>query len=203
MQNEARTPATRGRLLGAAIGLALLAGACGGGPAGTAPQQPAGGTTAEVNPKADIPDNQSYVLFSPASGGFTVKVPEGWARTDEGSAVTFTDKLNRIRLEAVVAPAPPTVDSARATGLASIKGVTAGYQGGEVTTVQRPAGGAVLIRYQAAAAPDPVTGKVVRDAVERYEFWRGGTEAIIVLSGPATADNVDPWRVITDSFRWR
>ena len=53
------------------------------------------------------------------------------------------------------------------------------------------------------APADPVTGKVVHDAVERYEFWRAGTEAILTLSGPVGADNVDPWRIVTDSFRWR
>ena len=29
-----------------------------------------------------------------------------------------------------------------------------------------------------------------------------GREAIVTLSGPRGADNVDPWRVITDSLRW-
>jgi len=48
-----------------------------------------------------------------------------------------------------------------------------------------------------------VTGKVVRDDVERYEFWRGGTEAVLTLSGAAGSDNVDPWRLVTDSFTWR
>jgi hypothetical protein len=24
----------------------------------------------------------------------------------------------------------------------------------------------------------------------------------VTLSGPAGADNVDPWRTVTDSFRW-
>lgn len=36
---------------------------------------------AESNPAGDIPDNQAYVTYTPAQGGFTVKVPEGWAQT--------------------------------------------------------------------------------------------------------------------------
>ena len=53
------------------------------------------------------------------------------------------------------------------------------------------------------SAPDPVTARVRRDDVQRYEFWRAGVEAVVVLSGPVGADNADPWRTITDSFRWR
>jgi hypothetical protein len=47
-----------------------------------------------------------------------------------------------------------------------------------------------------------VTGKVFRDAVERYEFYRNGTETVVILAGPTGADNVDPWRTVTNSFRW-
>jgi hypothetical protein len=43
---------------------------------------------------------------------------------------------------------------------------------------------------------------VVRDDVERYEFWRGDHEVVLTLSAPHGADNVDPWRTVTDSFRW-
>jgi hypothetical protein len=47
-----------------------------------------------------------------------------------------------------------------------------------------------------------VTGKRRTDAVERYLFFHHGREAILTLSGPKGADNVDPWRIITDSLRW-
>jgi hypothetical protein len=68
--------------------------------------------------------------------------------------------------------------------------------------VSRAGGTAVLIRYSADSQPDPVTGKVYKDAIERYEFYRNGTEAVVTLAGPAGADNVDPWRTVTNSFRW-
>jgi hypothetical protein len=82
----------------------------------------------------------------------------------------------------------------------AISSTVGGFRPGKVTSVQRKAGPAVLITYQADAAPDPVTGKVVKDDVERYEFWRSGTEVILTLSGPKGSDNVDPWRIVTDSF---
>jgi hypothetical protein len=209
----------------AAAGLALVLGACGNGakhpygastatstsrvPAAsptTAAPASSGGVNPnapEVNPAGDIPDNQVFVSYRPPGGQFTVKVPEGWARIVRGGTVSFTDKLNTIRMESRPAPAAPTVASARQAELAAIQAASRHYEAGTVTQVRRTAGAAVLITYKADAPADPVTGKVVHDTVERYEFWRGGTEAILTLSGPVGADNVDPWRIVTDSFQWR
>ena len=64
------------------------------------------------------------------------------------------------------------------------------------------AGPVVLVTYRANSAPDPVTGKSVVLDVERYEMWHNGTRATITLSAPQGSDNVDPWRTVTDSFRW-
>jgi hypothetical protein len=157
----------------------------------------------EVNPAGDIPDNQVYVAYTPPSGGFSVKVPEGWARTEAGGAVTFTDKLNSVRMETVAAASAPTVQSAQQQEVPAIQASVKQYEAGKVTTVTRKAGTGVLITYRADAAPDPVTGKVVHDDVERYEFWKVGKTVILTLSGPQGADNVDPWRIVTDSFSWQ
>jgi hypothetical protein len=43
----------------------------------------------------------------------------------------------------------------------------------------------------------------VRESVERYAFWHAGQQVVLTLSGPRGADNVDPWRTITDSLRWQ
>ena len=34
----------------------------------------------EVNPPGDIPDNQAFVPYTSSSGGYTISMPEGWAR---------------------------------------------------------------------------------------------------------------------------
>lgn len=73
---------------------------------------------------------------------------------------------------------------------------------GDVTTVDRKSGRVVLITYQSESPPSPVTGKTVAQAVERYEFAAAGREVVVTLSGPAGADNVDPWRTVSDSFTW-
>src|SRR5437016_1761173 len=52
----------------------------------------------ETNPPGDIPDNQAFVTFTPPAGGYSIKVPEGWARTDNAGGVSFTDKFNTVQV---------------------------------------------------------------------------------------------------------
>ncbi|WP_433038348.1 hypothetical protein [Actinomycetospora sp. CA-053990] len=156
----------------------------------------------EVNPSGDIPDNQVYVPYPAPDGTFTVSVPEGWARSTAGGAVVFTDNLNAVRLETRPMPAAPTEAGVTAQDLPALQASVPGFVPGPVTTVTRNAGTAVLATYQAVAPPDPVTGRTRTDTIERYAFWHSGQELVISLSGPVGADNVDPWRAVTDSLRW-
>ncbi|AYF74148.1 hypothetical protein D7D52_10050 [Nocardia yunnanensis] len=156
----------------------------------------------ETNPAGDIPDSTVFVPYAYPAGNYSVKVPQGWARTDRSSAVVFTDKLNTITLTAVPAPAAPTVVSARDSEVPAITAAGTNVHVTGVATVQRAGETVVQISYSADSAPDPVTGKVVRDAVERYEYFRNGTEAIVTLAGPVGADNADPWMTVSDSLRW-
>jgi hypothetical protein len=148
----------------------------------------------EVSPAGDIPDNQAYVAYRPPGGGYSVKVPEGWARTAQGGAVAFTDKLNRIRMESSARDTALTVAAARKT--------SGGLPAAKVSAVRRKAGPAILTTFLRKAQPDAVTGKAGTDAVERYAFFHNGREVILTLSGPKGADNVDPWRIVTDSLRF-
>jgi hypothetical protein len=157
----------------------------------------------DVNPAGDIPDNQAFVPYSPPGAEYTVKVPEGWARTEKAPAVSFTDRFNAIRVELVASPQAPSVETARADEVPRMAATVPCFKGASVSTVTRKAGAGVLVTYQADGLPDPVTGKVLREDVERYEFWRNGTEAVLTLSAPAGSDNVDPWKLVTDSFTWR
>jgi hypothetical protein len=189
---------------------AVIAGCSGsssGAPSGSGSTAPASGNPAptESNPPGDIPDNQVYVAYRPTSGftGFTVKVPEGWARTDKGSTTVFTDKLNSVTIAAAAASTSPTVASVTNTVVPQLRAQTTKFASPRVTQVDRHAGSAVLLTYQGDSATDPVTGKVVRDAFERYAFHRQGHAVVLTLSGPTGADNVDPWRTVSDSFAWR
>jgi hypothetical protein len=100
-----------------------------------------------------------------------------------GKSVRFTDKLNTIELQWGTAPA-------------------AAPAGAKTSTVQRKAGAAQRATYLDKSQPDPVTGKTRTNAVERYVFSHHGQQAVLTLTGPKGADNVDPWRIVTDSLRW-
>src|SRR3954468_7828298 len=88
-------------VLAAAL-VAVAAAGCGSSSSSSGGTKP---NAKEVSPAGDIPDNQAYVRY--AAPGVSVKVPEGWSRTASGGAVTFTDKLNTIRVETTAANAAP------------------------------------------------------------------------------------------------
>jgi hypothetical protein len=48
-----------------------------------------------------------------------------------------------------------------------------------------------------------VTGKRVRLTVDRYYLWHGGRRAVVDLGTPVGVDNVDAYRSMIESFRWR
>jgi hypothetical protein len=195
---------------GVAALLAVTAVLAGCGASGTAPSgsatlssSTAAAPAPETNPAGDIPDTQAFVPFTPPAGLFTVSVPEGWARSTDGAATIFTDKLNTVRIETRPRATAPNTMSVSVDELPAIAASTPGYRPGMVTAVPRKAGQVMLITYQGTSPPNPVTGKTGNDAIERYEFWRDGREVILTLSGPVGADNVDPWRTVTDSLQWR
>ncbi|MEA2255100.1 MAG: hypothetical protein QOG35_1145 [Solirubrobacteraceae bacterium] len=204
---------TRTALAVAAVALAMTAAACGSSssssstPAKTSTgggqaSKPVDPNAPETSPAGDIPDNQAFVAYSPPGGGFSVKVPEGWSRTSAAGAVTFTDKLNAIRMQSATASAPLTVARARSVELPALAKTVKGFRPGTVSSVSRAAGSAVRMTYLANGAPNAVTGKVRRDAVERYVFFHAGRRVVLTLSGPKGADNVDPWKLVTNSLRW-
>jgi hypothetical protein len=180
--------------------VALLGGAaCGSDHPSSSASDP---NAAEKNPPGDIPDNQVFVAYHFPGGAFTVSVPEGWSRVEKNGTVTFTDKYNSVALATTPAALAPTVASATRDELPGIAASAPSYQAGKVSAVKRTGGDAVLITYRTDSPPDPVTGKSRTLAVERYEFFHGGQEIVVTLSGAKGADNVDPWRIVTDSVRF-
>ena len=156
---------------------------------------------ADVLVPGDIPDGVKYVTYH-SPDGYHIDHPDGWSQSQSGGAVVFTDKFNSIRIEVSPVAAAPSVSSARSGEVPALATAAPCFQAGAVTQVSRKAGAAVLITYRADSAQDPVTGKVVLEDVERYEFWQGGRQATITLSASRGSDNVDPWRRVTDSFAW-
>jgi hypothetical protein len=176
-----------------------LAGGCSAG--GTTAQSSS--SAADPNPLGDIPDDQVYVPYRPADGSFSVKVPEGWARTDLPDGVSFTDKLNTVTVQELAGRPQPDQDTVFGGEMATIAAEGRNVQLGPVETVSLPAGDTVHGSFSQDAAPDPVTGRVVRDDAELFVYWRSGTEVLVTLSGPHGADDVDPWKKISTSFTWQ
>jgi hypothetical protein len=61
----------------------------------------------------------------------------------------------------------------------------------------------VKAAYSTQSAPNPVTGKRVTLMVDRYYVPHGGRVAIVDLGTPVGVDNVDAYRLMIQSFRWR
>jgi hypothetical protein len=166
-------------------------------PATTQPAPP-GALTGEARSAAagDIPDNQVFVTYSGAA--FSMKTPEGWARTGSAGKVTFRDKNNILRV--VIAPAPaPTVAAVRRE-LATLAGAHVQTPPQAIKVAGVPAVKAV---YSTKSAPNPVTGKSVTLIVDHYELGRNGKRAVIDLGSPAGVDNVDAYRLMNQSFKLR
>lgn len=156
----------------------------------------------EVNPPGDIPDNQAFVTFTSADGGYSIAMPEGWARQESGPNVTFTDKLHRFSVEETCSAAAPTADSEKTNEAAALAQKLPAFELVDVKAIDLPAGPAILVRYRMNSVPDEVTGKQIRLDVDRYELFKDGRLVAISLAVPAGSDNVDVSNQVSQSFRW-
>jgi hypothetical protein len=176
-------------LVGALAAVSLLAAGCGGGGSTTASSEAtstlSGGSSAEgqetggeaapseaqAAATGDIPDNQVFLLFHDPKAGYSIRYPEGWARTGSGNDVTFQEKANMVHIT-VRKGAPRTKPGTKTT-------------------------------YSRMSAPDPVTGKRLRLVTDRYEYGNQGKVAVLDLATPVGVDNVDAYRMISESFQWQ
>ena len=224
-----RTPTVLGLATGAST-LLLIAG-CGGGSSGAAaatgsappppvstsaagsaapsvaPSSAAGSTQAPVpvesNPPGDIPDNVAFVAYRNATGRYGFTFPEGWARSERGTTVTFTDKLNGIAADSAGVPADLSVAAVRAQEVPRLQRDQLAFELKAVDAVTLPAGRGVRVVYRRNSAPDPVTGRQVRDEVQSYLIASGSHRVRLDLFGPVGADNVDAYRTISTSLAFR
>lgn len=146
----------------------------------------------------DIPDSQVFLVFQNAAGGYSMKYPEGWAQSGGGPNVTFRDKNNIVRIVIGHGQTPSTAAVSR--DLRTLHGAQVRQAPQELTI-----GGAraVKVVYTTVGAPNQVTGKRVTLTVDRYYLAHGGKEAIVDLGTPVGVDNVDAYRRMIESFRWK
>jgi hypothetical protein len=159
----------------------------------------AGALQAEARSAAtgDIPDNQVFVVFSDPAAGYSMKYPEGWAQSGGGRNVIIRDKNNIIRV--VVRNGGATAGSVRR----ELATLPSAHVDSSPQPHALPSGPAVKVVYSTQSAPNPVTGKRVKLLVDRYYLPHPGKVAIVDLGTPQGVDNVDAYRLMIESFRWR
>jgi uncharacterized protein YceK len=198
--------------------LCLLLAACGSAKTAAppttaaAPTTPAATTGAQSSPNAlqgeakaaatgDIPDNQVYVVYNDPRGGYSIKYPEGWAQSGSAKRVTFYDKNNLVRT-VIQSGGAPTLAQVSAQ-LNALKASTPSLRFQSPKRVQISGRPAIKVVYTTESAPNPVTNKRVQLTVDRYYLAQGGKRAIVDLGSPVGVDNVDGYRLMVQSFRWK
>lgn len=156
----------------------------------------------EMNPPGDIPDQQVFVRYS-APQGYSMKVPEGWARRSTGNGVQFSDKYNTIDLRVAKADQAPTAASVKSQRAAELQKSGRAVDIKAIKNVRLKSGPAVLIAYRANSEPNPVTNRQIRLEHNRYLMFHNGKLVTLDMSAPAGADNVDAWRLMSNSFQWQ
>ncbi|MFN8161705.1 MAG: hypothetical protein U0R52_11760 [Solirubrobacterales bacterium] len=219
----------RGTALAAAAAAALLLGGCGGSggsastgqTASTSGPAPAKGKTASnrtatrgcgsstasgstseaaATSQGDIPDNQQFLVFRNPAGGYSISYPEGWARSGRATQVTFIDKSNTISIRVVRGshPTPASVAGGLKREASSDPCLVAGKPRATTAGPNR----VVKVTYTTSGKRSPVTGKRPRITVDRYVYFRNGKVATVDLATPLGVDNVDAYRMISQSYRW-
>lgn len=156
----------------------------------------------EKNPPGDIPDNQVFIPYRSAAGGYSLKVPEGWACTETGADVSFTDHLNAITVVITDSPQAPDVKSVRDGKVAILDRTGKAVSAQEALEVRISGMRVLHMVYASHSEPNAVTGKSARLENEAFLFFKGGKLATLTLSAPTGADNADQWKLISQSFRW-
>ena len=164
-----------------------------------------GGSSPAAEAKAtaggDIPDNQVFLTFHNKAGGYSLSYPEGWTRKVSGSSTTFTDKDNSIN--ASVIAGPPATTSSVQSQLATLKKSNPTLKPGTAHQVTINGAPVIKVTYTALGSKDPVTGKRLLIITDRYEYSKGGKVAVLDLGTPKGVDNVDAYRMISKSFKWK
>ncbi len=157
----------------------------------------------ERNPPGDIPDSQVFINYTSAQGGYNLAVPEGWARTTTNNTVMFQDKLDGLTVTISKAGKLPDVQEIHKNQAARLKKTARAVIIRQIKHIKFPNMPAMLMRYESNSEPNPVTNKQVRLENNSYFYYQNGKLAKLRLWAPLGADNVDQWRLISHSFKWR
>ncbi len=147
---------------------------------------------AQTNPPGDIPDTQAFVSYaSPA--GYSVLFPDGWSRSQDPSAVSFTSDYDGEQVAMLHGQ----------SAAVHIRAAFAAVRGLESKRILIHGTPVTLYTFTSTSRPNQVTGRSIRLENNSYVFSKGPRSAVLDLWAPQGADNVDQWRKISQSFRWR
>jgi hypothetical protein len=149
----------------------------------------------------DIPDTQNFLTLEAPHLRVSMLYPEGWSVQERTSSASITDKNNLVRISLTHGPAA-TQASVQAQ-LANLARSTPGLKARSAQMISLKSGPAVKATYTTQSAPNPVTGKRVTLTVDRYELSHAGRLAVVDLGTPVGVDNVDAYKRMIESFKWR
>ena len=151
-------------------------------------------------PRGDIPDSAVFLRYD--APHYRIEYIEGWVRQTRGSIVTFSEKDSAEALALRPAPHGTLAAAVRGPEISALRHAGASHLRGP-QAISLPGGHGWYLQYVAPSTPDPVTGKVVQLLTDRYYIPGTTMVAVLTLSAPVGDDNVDAFRRIAHSFRWR
>ncbi|MEO5966055.1 MAG: hypothetical protein ABIR11_11370 [Candidatus Limnocylindrales bacterium] len=169
-------------------------------PVAVASQTPApesGGTTAA----GDVPDNAVFLTYRGGTPAFSIQYVEGWQVTSQPDGVVIRDKDSSETVTIVAAPSNVASWIASAD-LPALK-AQAGFRLDKQDRVKVGTARYDHLVYHLPAPPDPVTGKQVPSTIDRYYVPGPAGLAVVSLSTPDGVDNVDAFRQMIESYKWK
>jgi hypothetical protein len=158
----------------ACLALLVVAVGCGGSSSNSKSSSGSGGKQSEAAAAATGDIPDNQAFLLYHGPGYAVKYPEGWTKKRSGKNLSFSDKDNTIHLVVRGGKSPIPLHAGR----------------GKVT-------------LHKLGPANSVTGKRPRLIIDRYVYKHGATVAVLDLATPKGVDNVDAYRLISKSFRWR
>ncbi|WP_051331110.1 PsbP-related protein [Aneurinibacillus terranovensis] len=157
----------------------------------------------EKNPVGDIPDSQAFVNYTSNQGGYSIAVPEGWSRTENGADARFVDKFDGVKTTIGTDARPFTLDNIKNNQVKDLIANGRAIKIVEIKEVTLPGGKSVVVKYNSNSDPNPVTNKQIRLENETFYFNKNGKIGSLTVWAPLGSDNVDQWKKISESWRWK
>ena len=148
----------------------------------------------------DVPDNAVYLTYKDPKLGYSIQYVEGWQVASAADGVAIRDKDSSETIQ-VVTGRTGVATFVSGADLPSLR-ARAGFQLVKQDTVTVSGKDLIHLVYEIPSPPDPVTGKQVPQAVDRYYVPGTNGIAIVTLATPKGVDNLDAFRKMIESFRW-